>query len=68
LDTVPCFLFSGTARGITEEIHAKITSKSIQQRMLDPIEIAHMAVYLASDEAKGVTGQAMNVDGGAVLW
>ncbi len=52
----------------TEEIHAKITSKSIQQRMLDPVEIAYMAVYLASDEAKGVTGQAINVCGGAVLF
>jgi len=59
------FFFNGQT---TEEIQAKITSKSIQQRMLDPIEIAHMAVYLASDEAKGVTGQAMNVCGGMVLW
>ena len=52
----------------TDKIHERITSKSIQQRMLDPEEIAHMAVYLASDEAKGITGQAMNVDGGTVLW
>lgn len=52
----------------TEQIHARITSKSIQQRMLDPTEIAYMAAYLASDEAKGITGQAMNVCGGAVLW
>ena len=52
----------------TEEIQAKITSKSIQKRMLDPVEIAHMAVYLASDEAKGITGQAMNVCVGMVLW
>jgi NAD(P)-dependent dehydrogenase (short-subunit alcohol dehydrogenase family) len=52
----------------TDSIHARIVSKSIQQRLLDPGEIAFMAAYLASDEAKGVTGQAMNVCGGTVLW
>lgn len=52
----------------TDKIHAKIVEKSVQQRMLDPQEIAYMAAYLASDEAKGVTGQAMNVCGGTVLW
>ncbi len=46
----------------------RIASKCLQQRLLEPVEIAYMAVYLASDEARGVTGQAMNVDGGAVLW
>lgn len=51
-----------------EEIKTKITSKNIQPRMLDPEEIAFMAAYLASDEARGITGQALNVDGGAVLW
>jgi len=52
----------------TEKIHARIVEKSIQQRLLDPAEIANMAAFLASDEAKGITGQAMNVDGGTVLW
>ncbi|MFH0727228.1 MAG: SDR family oxidoreductase [Pseudomonadota bacterium] len=32
--------------------------------MLDPDEIAAMAVYLAPDEAGGITGQAINVDCG----
>lgn len=52
----------------TDTIHARIVDKSIQRRLLDPSEIAYMAAYLASDEARGVTGQAMNVDGGTVLW
>ena len=34
------------------------------QRFLDPEEIAQLAVYLASDKACGITGQAINVDGG----
>jgi 3-hydroxybutyrate dehydrogenase len=38
-----------------------------QQRMLDPSEIATMARYLASDEARGITGQAINVSAGFVM-
>jgi NAD(P)-dependent dehydrogenase (short-subunit alcohol dehydrogenase family) len=46
----------------------RVLTIGIQKRLLDPEEIAYMAVYLASDEARGVTGQAMNVCGGTVLW
>jgi 3-hydroxybutyrate dehydrogenase len=35
-----------------------------QGRLLDPREIATMARYLASDEARGITGQAINVSAG----
>jgi NAD(P)-dependent dehydrogenase (short-subunit alcohol dehydrogenase family) len=34
-------------------------------RFLDPEEIAGLAVYLASDESAGMTGQAINLSGGA---
>ena len=37
------------------------------QRMLDPEEIANLAVYLASDAAAGMTGQAINLCGGQVM-
>jgi ketoreductase len=36
-------------------------------RVLDPEEIAGMAAYLASDDARSVTGQAIVVDGGQVM-
>jgi len=39
----------------------------LQERMLEPEEIAAMAVYLASDDAHGITGQAINVCGGMVM-
>ena len=38
-----------------------------QRRMLDPTEIATMARYLASDEARGITGQAINVSAGWIM-
>lgn len=37
------------------------------KRVLDPEEIAGLAAYLASDEAKNVTGQAVVIDGGQVM-
>ena len=39
---------------------------SPQKRLIEPEEVAALAVLLASDEARGVTAQAWNVDGGAV--
>ena len=55
---------SGTSM---EEIAEKYFP-SLQKRMMDPQEIADMAVYLASDEARGITGQAINVCGGSVFY
>jgi NAD(P)-dependent dehydrogenase (short-subunit alcohol dehydrogenase family) len=34
-----------------------------QGRLIRPEEVARVAVWLASDAAAGVTGQAYNVDG-----
>lgn len=39
-----------------------------QRRMLDPGEIATMARYLASEEARGITGQAVNVCAGLLMY
>ena len=32
--------------------------------MLDPVEVAHAAVYFLSDESRAVTGQLLKIDGG----
>jgi NAD(P)-dependent dehydrogenase (short-subunit alcohol dehydrogenase family) len=37
-----------------------------QGRLVRPEEVAAVCVFLASDAARGITGQAVNVDGGAV--
>ena len=39
----------------------------LQERMLEPEEIAAMALYLASDDARGITGQSINVCGGTIM-
>ncbi|MET9390434.1 SDR family oxidoreductase [Streptomyces sp. NPDC006624] len=40
--------------------------QSLLQRLIEPEEIANMAVYLASDQASATTGGALRVDGGYV--
>ena len=36
-------------------------------RLLEPEEIAELAVYLASDDTRGMTGQALNLSGGSTM-
>ena len=40
---------------------------SPQRRLMEPEEIAAIAVFLAQDISKGITGQAINIDGGGVM-
>ncbi|HEY7983080.1 MAG TPA: SDR family NAD(P)-dependent oxidoreductase [Ktedonobacterales bacterium] len=40
---------------------------SPQGRLIAPGEVAALAVFLAGDGAKGITGQAINIDGGALM-
>jgi NAD(P)-dependent dehydrogenase (short-subunit alcohol dehydrogenase family) len=48
-------------------LEERLKPMALQNRMLEPEEIAYMAVFLASDNAKGITGQAINVCGGSVF-
>ena len=50
-----------------EQVMAMAKSKCLQNRFLETHEIAAMAVFLASDDARGITGQAINVCGGAIF-
>jgi 3-hydroxybutyrate dehydrogenase len=50
----------------SEEVKRQILAGIPQQRTVTPEEVAALAVYLASDEAAGMTGQAMNLDGGRI--
>ncbi|MGH7377934.1 MAG: SDR family oxidoreductase, partial [Candidatus Methylomirabilales bacterium] len=37
------------------------------QREQTPEDVAHAVAFLASDEARNITGQALNVDGGIYM-
>jgi ketoreductase len=54
--------------GITpEEFRARATAAVPIKRFLDAEEIAEFVCYIASDAARGITGQAMNVCGGQTM-
>jgi NAD(P)-dependent dehydrogenase (short-subunit alcohol dehydrogenase family) len=50
-----------------EEYLKEIESHSPQRRLIEAREVAALTVYLLSAEAKGITGQSLNVDGGTVM-
>ncbi|MCA1607379.1 MAG: SDR family oxidoreductase [Acidobacteria bacterium] len=45
-----------------------IKKLSPQNRIVEPEEVAALALLLASEEGRGINGQAINVDGGSVLF
>lgn len=47
-----------------EKVRAELHARQPVGRMGRPEEIAHLALYLCSDEAEFVTGSAMTIDGG----
>jgi NAD(P)-dependent dehydrogenase (short-subunit alcohol dehydrogenase family) len=50
-----------------EEILRLFATSAPQNRLIAPSEVASLAVFLASEKLGGMTGQAINVDGGAVM-
>ncbi|MCA1633103.1 MAG: SDR family oxidoreductase [Acidobacteria bacterium] len=51
-----------------EEATEAIRRMSPQGRLVTPEEVAALALLLASEDGRGITGQAINVDGGSVLF
>ena len=52
-------------RGVTyESVHADITSRTALRHIPDSAEVADAVVLLASDLARAITGQALDVNGG----
>ena len=55
--------------GISKEEFRKQALAAVPiQRILDPMEIAYLAVYLATDASSGMTGQSINLCGGQVMY
>lgn len=49
-----------------EEVRSELEEQNPQHRFFEASEVASMAIFLASDEAKGVNGQALSICGGAL--
>lgn len=50
------------------EARSLLEQMSPQQRLVTSEEVAALALLLASEEGRGINGQAINVDGGSVLF
>jgi NAD(P)-dependent dehydrogenase (short-subunit alcohol dehydrogenase family) len=51
-----------------EEALARIRRMSPQNRMMSPAEVAATIVHLCGEDAMGINGQAITIDGGALPW
>jgi 3-hydroxybutyrate dehydrogenase len=50
-----------------DEARATLEGMSPQRRMIEPEEVAHAAVMLCADASRGIHGQTLVIDGGAIL-
>ena len=57
-------LASERSEPVTEEILQRIASTVPMERLADPVEIARVVCFLASDDASYMTGAMVNVDAG----
>jgi NAD(P)-dependent dehydrogenase (short-subunit alcohol dehydrogenase family) len=60
-------LLAGKTGKPVEDALEMMKNSSPQRRLIDPGEVAYLTVMLASEAARGINGQAINVDGGAVM-
>lgn len=51
-----------------EEARSGLEGMSPQNRLVTSEEVAAVALLLASEDGRGITGQAINVDGGTVMY
>ncbi|HEY6122584.1 MAG TPA: SDR family NAD(P)-dependent oxidoreductase [Pyrinomonadaceae bacterium] len=56
-----------TGRPAAEALET-IKQMSPQKRLITSEEVAALALFLASEEGRGINGQAINIDGGSVLF
>ncbi len=59
-------VFQGRAqlsgRTVAEEIRLGLANQSLKD-LVDPVDIAKLAVFLASDAGKSISGQVLPIDG-----
>jgi len=56
-----------TSELMTPEVYQRIADAVPLRRLIQPAEIARLAVYLASDVSNGITGQAIVLDAGFLV-
>jgi len=49
-----------------EDVRRRLEETSPQKRMVTAEEVAGLALYLCSEDARGITGQGLSLDGGTL--
>jgi 3-oxoacyl-(acyl-carrier-protein) reductase len=60
----PGFVNTGMARKVPEKIMNAFIERILFHRLAEPEEVAYLAVFLASDLARYITGQVIGINGG----
>lgn len=63
----PGFIKTPMTEKVPEKILTAMAEKAALKRLGEPIEVAYLYLFLASDESSYVTGQVIGVDGGLIL-
>jgi 3-oxoacyl-[acyl-carrier protein] reductase len=63
----PGFIATDMVKKMPEKVLDKLTAMSPLKRIGQPIDVANVYKFLASDEASFITGAVISVDGGVVL-
>ena len=63
----PGFIQTDMVKTVPEEILKGMAARSSLVRLGEPVDIANAYLFLASDEARYITGTCLNVDGGLVF-
>ncbi len=63
----PGYTMTDMMKTVPEELLAEFRAQTMLRRLAEPIEIANVALFLASDMSSYVTGTVINADGGMRL-